>query len=139
MDAESVIQIQNLILTLNKEGKTIFMTSHNLDEVEKICTRIAIMKEGKIHSSGTMKELKDSYQTKSMIQVKLSSTLEKEHKDRIQSLLSYPTEWKENVLMVPVPKEKEIPAVIHALSQEGINIYSVHVEEPSLQEIFLRQ
>ena len=69
LDAESAIHIQKLINDLQKRGKTIFMTSHNLDEVEKICTRIAIMKEGQIVKIGTMDELRAFY--RSTITVKL--------------------------------------------------------------------
>ncbi|MFC7322521.1 ABC transporter ATP-binding protein [Halobacillus campisalis] len=140
VDAESAIHIQRLILELQKNGKTIFMTSHNLDEVERICTRIAIMKEGHIHSTGTMKELKKKYQTRSRVQIKLSSHIKKEQKENIKNLLfSYSIEWKDSMLLVDVMAEEEIPTIVHALSKEGIDIFAVHVHEPSLQEIFLRQ
>lgn len=58
-----------LIKELNKEGKTIFIISYNMDEVEKLCTRIAIMKNGKIISEGTMTDLRQQYQ--SILSVKI--------------------------------------------------------------------
>lgn len=58
LGAESALQVQALIRQLQKEGKTVFLTSHNLSEVEKLCNRISIMKEGRVITSGTMDELR---------------------------------------------------------------------------------
>lgn len=77
VDAESGISIRKLISELQQQGKTIFMTSHNLDEVEKICNRIAIMKDGEITHVGTIDELRARYS--SSIQLELKHTPFSEH------------------------------------------------------------
>ncbi|MCP1491935.1 ABC-2 type transport system ATP-binding protein [Peribacillus frigoritolerans] len=142
VDAEAVIQIQKLIKELNRQGKTIFMTSHNLDEVEKICTNIAIMKEGKIFTQGSMEELRKAYQSTLTIRIKLSPELTMEHQERIEQNLSketYKYEWDENYLVTEVFTEEDIPVLLMHLMSEGIGIYAVNVIEPSLEEIFLEQ
>ena len=58
LDPESSIEIQELILRLKNEGKTIFLTSHNLNEIERICDQVAIMNEGRIVKIGTVEQLK---------------------------------------------------------------------------------
>jgi ABC-2 type transport system ATP-binding protein len=58
LDPNGIIDIRNLLLKLNREhGKTIFISSHLLDEVEKICTDIAIISDGTIRFEGTVSQL----------------------------------------------------------------------------------
>ncbi|MFD2923168.1 ABC transporter ATP-binding protein [Halobacillus naozhouensis] len=142
IDAEAVIQIQQLIKELNSRGKTIFMTSHNLDEVEKICTNIAIMKEGEIFTQGSMDELRKSYQSTLTIRVKLAPDITATHKKQIEQNLSketYKYEWDQNFFVTEVFAEEDIPILLNSLITQGINIYAVNVIEPSLEEIFLEQ
>lgn len=142
IDAEAVIQIQMLIKELNRLGKTIFMTSHNLDEVEKICTNIAIMKEGEIFTQGSMEELRKAYQSTLTVRIKLSPTLSAENKLKIETILSqdiYKYEWDNNYLVTEVVTEEDIPVLLNLLMSIGISIYAVNIIEPSLEEIFLEQ
>lgn len=142
IDAESVIQIQMLIKELNRQGKTIFMTSHNLDEVEKICTSIAIMKDGEIFTQGSMEELRKAYQSTLTVRIKLSPVLSTENIEKIESILSkdiYKYEWDNNFLVTEVITEEEIPVLLNLLMSVGISIYAVNIIEPSLEEIFLEQ
>ncbi|UQZ73948.1 ABC transporter ATP-binding protein [Niallia circulans] len=139
MDAESAIQIQQLIKRLHGEGKTIFLTSHNLDEVEKLCTRIAIMKEGRIVKIGTMNELRAFYRSNIIVNIKHSpipvSELSKFH----QWIKDKGTEihLKEESLTITVEEENRISEITRALTACNTNVYRVNVEEPTLEEIFL--
>lgn len=57
LDPVGINEIRNLILEIAKEGKTIIIASHILDEVEKICTHVAILRKGKLLQNGTLKEI----------------------------------------------------------------------------------
>ncbi|MBC6490732.1 ABC transporter ATP-binding protein [Flavihumibacter stibioxidans] len=57
LDPVGIAEIRELIKTLNKQGHTIIMASHLLDEVEKICTHVAILKTGKIITTGPVDEV----------------------------------------------------------------------------------
>ena len=57
LDPVGISEIRNLIKELQRLGKTIIMASHLLDEVEKVCTHVAILKKGKIISSGNVDEI----------------------------------------------------------------------------------
>lgn len=56
LDPAGIAEIRDLIIELNKEGKTIIMASHLLDEVEKVCTHVAILKKGDLLLSGPVDE-----------------------------------------------------------------------------------
>lgn len=60
-------------MDLQKEGKTVFMTSHNLHEIEKICTRIAIMKNGRILMEGTLDELRRHFMSNISVHIRHSN------------------------------------------------------------------
>ncbi|MBP6370750.1 MAG: ABC transporter ATP-binding protein [Ferruginibacter sp.] len=57
LDPEGIADIRSLIKELAKKGKTIIMASHLLDEVEKVCTHVAILKQGKLIASGNVDEI----------------------------------------------------------------------------------
>ncbi|MBK3495828.1 ABC transporter ATP-binding protein [Viridibacillus sp. YIM B01967] len=139
VDAESVIHIHKLLIQLHKSGKTIFMTSHNLDEVEKICTRIAIMQEGQIVKIGTMDELRNFYRSTITVKIKHSPVPKSEQVKLQQWLESVGTdlEMKDPYVTINVDNEKKIADMIRAFNQCNIDIFRVEVEEPSLEEIFL--
>ncbi len=139
LDAESVIQIQRLIFDLQKRGKTIFMTSHNLDEVEKLCTRIAIMKEGKVSKIGTMAELRSFYRSTLTVKIKHSQIPKTEQLTLNQWLHSVgiDLEMQNSYVTITLDSEKKIAEIIRAFNQYKIDVYRVEVNEPSLEEIFL--
>lgn len=57
LDPVGIAEIRSLIKALSKQGKTIIMASHLLDEVEKVCTHVAILKQGTLLASGSVNEI----------------------------------------------------------------------------------
>lgn len=57
LDPAGIAEIRELIKQLNREGKTIIMASHILDEVEKVCTHVAILQKGILKTSGSVNEV----------------------------------------------------------------------------------
>lgn len=57
LDPVGIAEIRSLIMSLASQGKTIIMASHMLDEVEKVCTHVAILKYGKLIASGDVNEI----------------------------------------------------------------------------------
>lgn len=139
LDAESAIDIHKLIRELQKRGKTIFMTSHNLAEVEKLCTRIAIMQEGQIDKCGSMDELRAFYRSTIKVKIKHSPIPTSEQLKLQQWLQSAgdDLEMKAPYVTITVKDEKKIAEIIRAFHQCRTDVLRVGVEEPSLEDIFL--
>lgn len=57
LDPVGIAEIRNLIKALNRQGHTIIMASHLLDEVEKVCTHVAILNKGKLLTTGKVEEV----------------------------------------------------------------------------------
>ena len=58
LDPKAVFDMKEVMKQMVKEGKTIFFSTHILDVAEKLCDRVAIIKNGKIVKTGSMKEIK---------------------------------------------------------------------------------
>ena len=82
LDPVGIAEIRSLIKELSAKGKTIIMASHLLDEVEKVCTHVAILKQGNLLASGTVKEV---FQENDIVQVAAN---DKENLKRILSNLN---------------------------------------------------
>ncbi len=57
LDPQGINQMRNLIMNIAKEGKTIIISSHILDEIQKMCTHFAILKNGKLLKQGSIDEI----------------------------------------------------------------------------------
>ena len=60
LDPAGIAEIRELMKQLNRQGKTIIMTSHILDEVEKVCTHVAIIQKGDLKAVGSVKDILDT-------------------------------------------------------------------------------
>ena len=58
VDANSILSIHTLIKDIAQTGTTVFITSHNLDEIQKLCNEIAIMKNGNLEIQGNLEKLR---------------------------------------------------------------------------------
>lgn len=139
VDADSIINIHALIKHLNGSGKTVFITSHNMDEVEKLCTEIAIMKSGQIISQGTMDELRKQHASTYLVTIN-HSHIDRKQCEHIKSIIDSVANklvMKQNHFVVEVHKEQDISLIVRTLVQSDIDVYAVESEKPSLEEIFL--
>ena len=76
MDISAALEVQDFILSCKKEGKTIILSSHYMNEVEKLCDRVGIISHGRLADSGTISELTAKYGQKDMEGVFLLLTSE---------------------------------------------------------------
>lgn len=74
LDPAGIAEIRELIKQLNREGKTIIMASHILDEVEKVCTHVAILQSGVLKTSGSVREVLQSGLLPNEIFVRVSAS-----------------------------------------------------------------
>lgn len=132
LDPAGMKEIRELIIRLGQEGKTIFLNSHLLHEVEQVCRRVAIIKQGKVITQGLIKDLMkkgDTLQLKVTETEKAATVLK--NIDWITSIVR-----EDDKLLVGVKAEKyaEISAV---LAKENIFITEMKAKEDTLEEFFL--
>lgn len=121
--------IRKLIKKMNKElGTTIFLTSHDIGDIEKLCKRVIIVNKGKIIMDDTMNNLKYHYLNKKIIEVKLKEKVNLQGEDGILVLKD-----KGNNLKVEIDsKKKGVADVIKLLDTDkiiDINISNIPLED----------
>lgn len=139
VDANAVLNIHALIKEIAAQGTTILLTSHNLNEVEKLCDEIAIMNKGSIQTQGTMKQLREQYQQDIVIHIHHRSLSEKEqvHLQTSFTELVEKIQIEETSSEIIVASKEYIPHVNKQFVRQDIDVLRLEVEEPSLEEIFL--
>src|SRR5690625_1159693 len=120
---------QEKVLEIKQTGKSVFLSSHILSEVEKLCDRIGIIREGQIIETGTLSELR--HLTRTNLQVETKQPMEGLTKlDGIHHL-----ETKDRTLSFQVDTE-HLDAVIKHISNFGI--LKLESAPPTLEDLFMR-
>ncbi|MEJ2758768.1 MAG: ABC transporter ATP-binding protein [Anaerolineales bacterium] len=137
LDVSSAVAIREDLRTLAaKEDATIFLTSHNMDEVEKLCDHVAVINSGKLVAQGTPEELKSR---NSNFRIEITgrgfdtNMLENISKrPEIANLETY-----NNQLTIELAMDVDLPEIISMLVGAGAQIEEVRRERASLEEVFL--
>ncbi|WP_250675315.1 ABC transporter ATP-binding protein [Paraclostridium ghonii] len=138
VDPQSRNNILKGIQKLNKEGATIVYTSHYMEEVEQICTRISIMDKGKVIATGTSEELKGMINCGEKITVEIFK-LDDEILEGVKKLpnVIY-AEYRDNYLVVKSSEGKNnLVDLIDYLKNKNIHIGKIYSEPPTLNDVFL--
>lgn len=138
VDPQSRNKILEGIERLNREGATIIYTSHYMEEVEQICTRIAIMDNGRNVAIGTAEELKGMIKNTERIAVEIFG-LEPEQRAELGTLEHvYQTDYDGKVLKLSYAGGKHnLENLLNYLHGAELRYGSIHSELPTLNDVFL--
>lgn len=138
VDPQSRNKILEGIVELNKMGATIIYTSHYMEEVEQICTRIAIMDKGKKIAEGTKDELKRKIKNTETIEIEIKN-LDEKIKGMVAVLPHvYETAYEDEKLVVRCSGGKHnLIRVLEVLQKNEVSFGRVYSELPTLNDVFL--
>jgi ABC-2 type transport system ATP-binding protein len=133
VDVELRHELWEYFSDLHKEGKTILLTTHYIEEAELLCDKVAIIDSGKVISKGSPKELigKDSV---SGITVFLSEVFD--DSENVLNSFTYNKEDKRLHFTTQNP-ENDMPKIISLLSSAGAHIQRIETDKASLEDVFL--
>ena len=138
VDPQSRNNILEGILKLNKQGATIVYTSHYMEEVEQICSRIIIMEKGKTKATGTKEELKNMIKSGEKITIELFQINNNILDDirKFSHIIS--VELSDNLLIIRSTKGKNnLVAILDYLKSKNIIFGKIYSEPPTLNDVFL--
>ncbi len=138
VDPQSRNNILDGIKKLNNEGATIIYTSHYMEEIEQICTRIAILDKGKVVALGTKEELKSMVSIGEKISVEVFNLNEK-NLNEIKNIKNVTNiEYNENKLTVKTKSTKSIIGdIINYIEKNNLFYGKIYSELPTLNDVFL--
>lgn len=132
LDPEGIKEMRELLKDLAKKEKmAIFISSHNLAEIETLCNKICIIQNGKVIEESDLAKVKT--QTQNQYKITVDNT------QKIEEYLAQKIQIKnEQEFIIQVPKE-QIPEIVQNLVAKNVKIYEIYKEQISLEDIFLKK
>ena len=130
LDPAGIQEMRTLIRGLaSEQGKTIFLSSHLLNEVEQVCDRVAIISRGEIVREGVVRELLSR-----QAQVRLVAT----PLERATAILgeTWAVSREGEALLVNATRE-DVPGLVRRLTAQGVDLFELTLQRQSLEEYFL--
>jgi len=133
LDPTGIIQIRTIIQQLHQDGKTIFLSSHLLSEVEKIATHVGVIHNGQMIFEDTIEKVNQLKQSKK-IHIRT---------DEVTRAVAYlEGQYSLNILddkliEIDIITEESVPTIIALLSAKKIKLYEVKLVETDLEQLFI--
>ena len=139
IDVESARQIRQLLLNLKQSGTTIFITTHYIEDAERICDRISFIVGGKIVANGTVPELMESVSHGHTIRLATDQDM-KHYTEEIQERFPGCTvKIDTDRTLTLICKERiALSPVLQYLDGKGISVFEAKELRPSLEDVFVR-
>jgi ABC-2 type transport system ATP-binding protein len=136
LDVQSSIIIKNLIKEYNKNGMTVFLTTHNMDVASELCDRIAIINKGKIIKCDTPDNLRTVEREYQAINLYLSKEINPSIFMNVQGVKSV-SKVKDYYHAIVSDIDQAISGIIEITREHNIKIHKINTPEPSLEEVFI--
>ena len=136
LDPQVRREIYGIIEELKREKKTIVLTTHYIEEAEKLCDRVAIVDHGKLITEGTPRELKQASADKTRIEVRLARAESDGVLKTLDGVADCRTVDGGYVLHCQRPPQAIVSLVKH-LEAQGNELVSLEIATPSLEDVFI--
>lgn len=137
LDIESSIIIRKKLKEINKNGTTIFLTTHNMEEANQLCERVAIINHGKIVAIDTPEKLKATIKELQTVQVSFDHPVKSELLANLKGVIKAEESGDKIKLHTSSPGEI-ICKIVDFARKEKLNIVTLNVLTPTLEEVFLK-
>jgi ABC-2 type transport system ATP-binding protein len=139
LDPQTRLLLSDLVRDYNARGKTILLTTHNMEEADALCHRVAIVDHGKVIALGSPQELKRSVPGGFLIRLHVTSTPDGfvESLKRLDGVSEVRTPGNGQIDVYSNHGGPLIPVLVSAAASAGATIRDLHISEPSLENLFL--
>ena len=140
LDAQTARLVREIIVDLNKEGRTVLLTTHQIDEADRLCQRVGIIDRGHLVALNTPEELKNSTEGMRALEIKVLNGIDQQQWLSIISEAEgvdnvFLAEGKIRVLSKDLPQA--IPTVVNLIGKHGGKIENISVAQPTLEDAFI--
>lgn len=139
LDPQTRLLLWEIVREYNQTGKTILLTTHNMEEADALCRRLAIIDHGRVIALGTPRELKASVPGGFLLRLRFGLH-SAEFLGRLQKLSGVREVRSTDGMGADVYADRGgslVPQVAHLASTSGVELHDVHISEPSLENLFL--
>ena len=136
LDPQVRREIYDIIEELRHEKKTIVMTTHYIEEAERLCDRVAIVDHGTVIALGTPRELKERSGDKTRLEVRLARPEPQEILKNLEGVSECRILGDSYILQCQRPPQAIVSLVKH-LESQGNELISLEIATPSLEDVFI--
>lgn len=136
LDPQVRREIYDIIEELRREKKTIVMTTHYIEEAERLCDRVAIVDHGTVIALGTPRELKERSGDKTRLEVRLARPEPQEILKNLDGVSECRILGESYILQCQRPPQAIVSLVKH-LESTGNELVSLEIATPSLEDVFI--
>ena len=151
LDPRARIEIRELLRELQAMGKTIFVSSHILSEIEEVCTHVGIIEEGHLVAVGTLDEMRKRIQAQRVVSIGLLGQDEDQRGRAIQDAQAWLESWPDVVQVEPAAEngagdlrvtfsgdDEALVRLLRDMVGAGIPVAMFREETGDLQDVFMR-
>jgi len=139
LDVASARQLRQLVADLHRAGTTIFLTTHYIEEAQRLCQRIAFIVSGRIVQTETVERLLQPLQQQHVVQITCANLRNDIHEKLRQSFPDMNFTFAEqNVIRIEAAGRILAGAIVRFLEEQGVEVAEARRLRPSLEEVFVR-
>lgn len=135
LDPQGRRMMWKLVQDIRNQGKTVFLTTHYMEEAEQLCNRVAIIDRGNIIALDTPENLIRSLGVDSRIIFSVKEPFEVDHLKKLKRVSR--VECSNERVIVYGQGEKLVGEVVNMLTVDGVHFYNLRTEQPTLDDVFL--
>lgn len=134
LDPIAHAELREIVASLKDEGKTVFLSSHQLADVELICSRVSIIHRGKLLKTGRIKDLTAGERTEVVVQGKaVSNGL----LNRLQAIAPDTERTSNDMLLLRTDDDEQITAIVDMVRSADARVLSIVPHRRTLEEVFV--
>jgi len=139
MDPEATAHFRNLFTTLSKQGKTVFISSHLLDEVQRICTHVGMINKGKMVFTGPIEQVLETFTQKWVIEAELEKVTETMVSSLKKLVYVEDVKVEGNKLRIELKEKRDLRGEISSeiFKRKGV-LLSLNLHKITLEDAYLR-
>ncbi len=137
LDPQVRLEIHELIGELRADKRTILMTTHYIEEAERLCDRVAIIDEGKIIAMGTPREIQARTLGQSRVEIQTAQPMPAEVPQFQESEKHVLSEDRTRLTVYSARPARTLPDLIKWIDQSGIDLEDIHLKRPTLEDVFI--
>ena len=136
LDARLRRDIYALIEQFRAEGRTVLLTTHYLEEAERLCDRVAILDRGQVIALGTPRELVNASGKGTRIEVRLAKPVLPDRLQHLDAVMDC-REVAGAYHLRAQPAARAVAALVHFLEADGNALLDLHIAPPTLEDVFV--
>jgi ABC-2 type transport system ATP-binding protein len=139
LDVQSSRLIRSLVREFNREGVTVFLTTHYIEEADQLCDRVAIVRDGKIVVEGSPEKLKSSLRDEAIVEVAFDrDTPNFESHLRADPSVKEVSRQGDKYQVRTIDCGIAIQEIVRFVTSNRLQILSINTKQPSLEDVFLK-